>query len=172
MSFVSYVVNSLLTDVALPSIESFFDLVPNLPRTLHRARLLARMALPPTHSNFPHPSLIHAICAAAAARCPEEVYSKSTRDKQWAKLGFSVNVSTCNSESIKTGFGLRQAMFAKEAVQEGLNTGDRLFDVVRAMVSNFYFSLKLMYAHVWLRLFYVESSLMTHGCLNVGLMPV
>lgn len=115
-------------------IESFFDLVPNLPRTLHRARLLARMALPPTHSNFPHPSLIHAVCAAAAARCPEEVYSKSTRDKQWANLGFSVNVSTCNSENIITGFGLRQTMFAKEAVQEGLNTGDRLFDVVRAMI--------------------------------------
>ncbi|OWZ59311.1 hypothetical protein C356_01070 [Cryptococcus neoformans c45] len=114
-------------------IESFFDQIPNLPRILHRPRFLARMALPPTHSNFPHPALIHAICAAAAARCPEEVYSKSTRDKQWEKLEFSVGCIS-DSESVRTGFGLRQTMFAKEAVQDGLNTGNRLFDVVRAMI--------------------------------------
>lgn len=119
-----------------PSIESFFDQVPNLPRILHRPRFLARIALPPTHSNFPHPSLIHAICAAAAARCPEEVYSKSTRDKQWAKFEFSTSGHSSDSESARDGFGLRQTMFAKEAVQDGLNTGNRLFDVVRAMVSN------------------------------------
>lgn len=121
-----------------PSIESFFDQIPNLPRILYRPRFLARMALPPTHSNFPHPALIHAICAAAAARCPEEVYSKSTRDKQWEKLEFSVGCIS-DSESVRTGFGLRQTMFAKEAVQDGLNTGNRLFDVVRAMVSNLTF---------------------------------
>jgi hypothetical protein len=32
-------------------------------------------------------------------------------------------------------FGLRQASLAKEAVHDGLNTGNRMFDVVRAMVS-------------------------------------
>lgn len=31
-------------------------------------------------------------------------------------------------------FGLKQAALGKEAIQEGLNTGNRLFDVVRAMV--------------------------------------
>ena len=31
-------------------------------------------------------------------------------------------------------FGLKQAAYAKDAVQDGLNTGNRLFDVVRAMI--------------------------------------
>ena len=31
-------------------------------------------------------------------------------------------------------FGLKQAAYGKEAVQDGLNTGNRLFDVVRAMI--------------------------------------
>jgi hypothetical protein len=31
-------------------------------------------------------------------------------------------------------FGMRQAMAGKEAVQSGLDSGNRLFDVVRAMI--------------------------------------
>ena len=31
-------------------------------------------------------------------------------------------------------FGLKQAAYAKDAVQDGLNNGNRLFDVVRAMI--------------------------------------
>jgi hypothetical protein len=106
-------------------VEAFFELVPNMPRVLHRSRFLARLALPPTHSNFPHPALIHAICAAAASWCPPAVYERSTRarwtDNPWA-----------NDKSMT--FALRQAAFGKDAVQDGLNTGNRLFDVVRAMI--------------------------------------
>jgi hypothetical protein len=40
--------------------------VPSVHRLLHRQSLLARLALPPTHSDFPHASLLHAICAVAA----------------------------------------------------------------------------------------------------------
>ncbi|WVQ70202.1 uncharacterized protein L199_008427 [Kwoniella botswanensis] len=122
-------------------IEAFFDLVPNLPRVLHRARFLSRMALPPTHSNFPHPALIHAVCAAAAAWCSPEIYEKSTRGKgrdffdSNAGAGMYGNdVLEGKGSKANLTFGLRQASFAKEAVQEGLNTGNRLFDVVRAMI--------------------------------------
>ncbi|WWC61219.1 uncharacterized protein I303_103799 [Kwoniella dejecticola CBS 10117] len=121
-------------------IEAFFDLVPNLPRVLHRARFLSRMALPPTHSNFPHPALIHAVCAAAAAWCPPEIYEKSTRGKgrdffDSSGLGmYGTDGLAGKASKMTLTFGLRQASFAKEAVQEGLNTGNRLFDVVRAMI--------------------------------------
>ncbi|ODN84683.1 hypothetical protein L202_00579 [Cryptococcus amylolentus CBS 6039] len=114
-----------------------FDNVPNLPRMLHRARFLSRLALPPTHANFPHPSLVHAICASAAAWCDPSVYEKSTRDKQWANYGMDGS-GLWGPEGKPTkkasSFGARQTLFAKEAVQEGLNTGNRLFDVVRAMI--------------------------------------
>ncbi|ORY32255.1 hypothetical protein BCR39DRAFT_523592 [Naematelia encephala] len=108
-------------------VEAFFDLVPNIPRVLHRARFLARLALPPTHANFPHPALIHAVCSAAAAWCHPDVYSRSAAAKQ---MYMSAEGKQVNSLS----FGLRQAAYGKEAVQDGLNTGNRLFDVVRAMI--------------------------------------
>ncbi|KAL7422208.1 hypothetical protein Q5752_002854 [Cryptotrichosporon argae] len=104
-------------------VESFFDLVPNLPRLIHRARLLARLQLPPTHSNFPHPALIHAMCASAAAWCAPSIYEGSAAFK--APKG---------SADPSMTFGARQAAHAKDAVTEGLNTGNRLFDVVRAMI--------------------------------------
>ncbi|WVO12766.1 hypothetical protein L204_100374 [Cryptococcus depauperatus] len=115
-------------------IEIFFDLVPNVPRILHRARFLARMTLPPTHSNFPHSSLIHAICAIAATWCDPGIYIKSTRDRQWAKNEESTNIRRDSGSKTTGDFGLRQITFAKEAVRCGLDTGDRLFDVVRAMI--------------------------------------
>ncbi|WRT67022.1 uncharacterized protein IL334_003988 [Kwoniella shivajii] len=122
-------------------IEAFFDLVPNLPRVLHRARFLSRMALPPTHSNFPHPALIHAVCAAAAAWCPPEIYEKSVRGKGWDSTDSTSGMGMYGTQALGSkqlkvtlSFGLRQASFAKDAVQEGLNTGNRLFDVVRAMI--------------------------------------
>lgn len=107
------------------SVEAFFQLVPNMPRLLHRSRLLARLALPPTHSNFPHPSLIHAICASAASWCPPAVYERSTLARAW-------DGNWPNEKNMT--FALRQAAYGKEAVQDGLNTGNRLFDVVRAMI--------------------------------------
>ena len=44
-------------------IESFFAHAPLLPRMLHRPTLLSRIRLAPTSPDFPHPSLLHAICA-------------------------------------------------------------------------------------------------------------
>ncbi|WVR05102.1 hypothetical protein IAU60_002114 [Kwoniella sp. DSM 27419] len=123
-------------------IEAFFNLIPNIPRLLNRARFLARMTLPPTHSNFPHPALIHAICAAAAAWCAPEVYEQSPRVKSWSypdtvtnQRGFWMEPGKDpNRETTALTFGLRQAALAKDAIQDGLNTGNRLFDVVRAMI--------------------------------------
>ena len=44
----------------------FFTNVPQLPRMIDRAQLLTNLRLPPKNPDFPHPSLLHAICAAAA----------------------------------------------------------------------------------------------------------
>ncbi|RXK41931.1 hypothetical protein M231_00652 [Tremella mesenterica] len=47
-------------------VNTFFSVVPSTPRLLHRQRFQARLTLPPTHPDFPHPALLHAICAVAA----------------------------------------------------------------------------------------------------------
>ena len=111
--------------VANTSVNAFFDLVQSMPRLLHRSRLLARLALPPTHSNFPHPALLYAICAAAAAACDPSVYERSARGK-WLDGSFA--------DERNMSFAMRQTAACKEAVQSGLDTGNRLFDVVRAMI--------------------------------------
>lgn len=120
------------TSITNISVEAFFDLVPNLPRLLHRARFLARLALPPTHSNFPHPSLLHAICACAGTWCSPAVYAKSSQAFE-PGMGFRPDLDG-KPEGGMTSFASRQIAFAKDCVQDGLDTGNRLFDVVRAMV--------------------------------------
>jgi hypothetical protein len=94
------------------------------------------MSLPPTHHNFPHPSLIHAICSAAAAWQP--AVGKTTESgefKPWnPTVDFGKPREYQGSSPDQTTFGTQQSAFAKESVQDGLNTGNRLFDVVRAMV--------------------------------------
>ncbi|ORX39776.1 hypothetical protein BD324DRAFT_233779 [Kockovaella imperatae] len=109
-------------------VEAFFDLVPNIPRLLHRSRFLARLALPPTHPNFPHPAMIHAICASAASWCSPDIYQKSRILQTQTVMGEKPDPRASMS------FALKQAAYGKEAVQDGLNTGNRLFDVVRAMI--------------------------------------
>ncbi|KIR58997.1 hypothetical protein I314_04981 [Cryptococcus bacillisporus CA1873] len=47
-------------------VETFFAMTPSVPRILHRQSFLARLALPPSHPEFPQRALLHAICAAAA----------------------------------------------------------------------------------------------------------
>jgi hypothetical protein len=85
---------------------------------------MARLALPPTNANFPHPALLFAICALASSWCDPSVYMKGQRHR----MGFSVPGVSDPS------FAGRMAALGKEEVQMGLNTGNRLFDVVRAMI--------------------------------------
>ncbi|KAL7410374.1 hypothetical protein BDY24DRAFT_418102 [Mrakia frigida] len=46
-------------------VEAFFTAVPFANLVLNKPRFLARLALPPKHKNFPHPCLLHAICAVS-----------------------------------------------------------------------------------------------------------
>lgn len=115
-------------------VEAFFDIVPNMPRMLHRARFLARLSLPATHSNFPHPALLHSICALAASWCKPEVYEDSPPPNFDAKMAFFAHSTPKPKYPSAMPFSLQQAAHGKDAVLDGLNTGNRLFDVVRAMI--------------------------------------
>ncbi|KII93554.1 hypothetical protein PLICRDRAFT_35780 [Plicaturopsis crispa FD-325 SS-3] len=47
-------------------VEVFFAFHPNASRLLHMPTFMASLKLPPTHSKFPIPPLLHAICAIAS----------------------------------------------------------------------------------------------------------
>ena len=130
-------------------IESFFTKVPALPRMMNRAKLLQRMTLPPTHSDFPHPSLLHAICACASLWCAPAVYAQSAMATPLdihSVLGQApsgqkyTNFSTSPPTS---SFSSRQADLAKTTIQEGLNSGHKLFDIVRALVRSLFFGIRM-----------------------------
>ncbi|KAF8527976.1 hypothetical protein BU17DRAFT_81209 [Hysterangium stoloniferum] len=47
-------------------VDIFFRCDPCGSRILHRPSLMTSLTLPPTHADFPHPALLHAICASAS----------------------------------------------------------------------------------------------------------
>ena len=51
-------------------VDVFFTWQPNAHRLLHRPTFMTRLAYRPTHAEFPHASLIHAICAYASIFSP------------------------------------------------------------------------------------------------------
>jgi hypothetical protein len=47
-------------------VDVFFSSMTFVSGPFNQARLKARLALPPTHSNFPHPAVLHGLCAVTA----------------------------------------------------------------------------------------------------------
>ncbi|KAL7416360.1 hypothetical protein BDY24DRAFT_412551 [Mrakia frigida] len=48
-------------------VNTFFKVSPYATQLFNKARLLARLNLPPSHHDFPHPALLHSICAATSS---------------------------------------------------------------------------------------------------------
>ncbi len=118
--------------VSLPSpttvdvfVKAFFDIVPGLPRLLHRGRLLARLALPPTVTNFPHPSLIHAICCSVAG------WVSGTA--QESSLLAALSCDTPSTASL-SDFRSRQIILTKQTIDAGLDSGAKLFDNLLSVI--------------------------------------
>nr|XP_031862623.1 uncharacterized protein CI109_002121 [Kwoniella shandongensis]KAA5529695.1 hypothetical protein CI109_002121 [Kwoniella shandongensis] len=117
-------------------VETFFTMVPSIGRIIHRQTFLTRLALPPTHADFPHRALLHAMCAAASSysaavkvRSGQENVAKYSDDSRRARgKGFDVNISDdpCFSE--------RNAMYAIAALKYDHMNGKGLFDLVQAML--------------------------------------
>lgn len=55
-------------------VETFFNKCPMAPHLLHRGRFISRLSLPPTHENYPHPAILHAVLAVAAFYLGGEIY--------------------------------------------------------------------------------------------------
>lgn len=106
-----------------------------MPRMIHRATLMTRLRLPPTHPDFPHPSLLHAICAAAATytacvnSLPPEALDESV-DRHKAMYGTIEGVED---------FGLAQAEAGQKSIRMSTQTcmmgpGNMVVEITQASV--------------------------------------
>lgn len=103
---------------------------------IHRASFLARLRLPPNNPNFPHASLLHAICAYASTFTawvnnlpPEQLEAAVERHK-----------AMYNSLDGIEDFGLAQAEAAQRAIRFStqacqMGDGNQLMEIVQANVS-------------------------------------
>ncbi|WWC92412.1 uncharacterized protein L201_007369 [Kwoniella dendrophila CBS 6074] len=117
-------------------VETFFNMVPSVPRVLHRQSFLARLALPPTHTDFPHVALLHAICASAArytaavkCRSVAESVEKTNQDAKRAN-GKGLPYDDPADE---TCFSERNARYAFAAMRYEHVSGRGLLDLLQAM---------------------------------------
>lgn len=118
-------------------VETFFTMTPSVPRVLHRQSFLARLALPPSHPEFPQRALLHAICAAAS-RYSAAVSVRSVADgmikvnddaRQARGKGLDQDVAS------ETCFSERNAMYAIEFMKYNHINARGLFDILQATVS-------------------------------------
>ncbi|WRT70814.1 uncharacterized protein IL334_007813 [Kwoniella shivajii] len=118
-------------------VETFFNMVPSVHRVLHRQSFLARLALPPTHSQFPHVALLHAICATAArytaavkCRPVPEAVEKTNQDAKRANGKGLPN----DDPADETCFSERNARYALNAMKFEHVSGRGLLDMLQAMI--------------------------------------
>jgi hypothetical protein len=103
---------------------------------IHRATLQSRLRLPPTHPDFPHASLLHAICASASVHTAWVV---SLNPKRLEEVTQRVNTKGVPMELFED-FGLSQAYAAKGAIDilaahYSNGTARSVFHVIQASVS-------------------------------------
>lgn len=127
----------------ITSVTVFFAMVPSISRLLHRQTFLQRLRLPPTHPNFPHVALLHAICAVSA-RYSAAVRTLSVED--WIKRvdarlapdskgqGGAGKIWIEEEIAMEECFGERNAKYAQLEARLESASGRKLVDVVQAMV--------------------------------------
>ncbi|WWC58782.1 uncharacterized protein I303_101326 [Kwoniella dejecticola CBS 10117] len=116
-------------------VETFFNYVPQTPRMLHRASLLARIKLPPSSPDFPFPGLLHAICASAAGYTAwvNNLAPHMLEESVQRHLALGLDLTTIDD------FGLAQAHLGAKAVELTtsvciMGSGPLIFQLVQACI--------------------------------------
>lgn len=119
-------------------------MVPSISRLIHRQTFQARLALRPTHPDFPHTALLHGICAVAARysaavkTCSVESVIQRADARLWEQKrpgpgGLSIEESIGMEEC----FGERNMKYAMLGCRMEDASGRKLVDLVQAMASLF-----------------------------------
>ncbi|ORY31272.1 hypothetical protein BCR39DRAFT_558301 [Naematelia encephala] len=121
-------------------VYTFFSMVPSVPRLLHQTSFKARLALPPTHPDFPHPALLHAICCvtarySAAVKVESVQESVERIDKSTSVPPGGPGRRTVEEEiAAEQCFAERNAKYASLEMRYDNPTGRRMFEILQAQV--------------------------------------
>ncbi|GJJ09515.1 hypothetical protein Clacol_003738 [Clathrus columnatus] len=119
--------------ILLRLVEIFFRCDPCGSRILHRPSFIAYLSLPPHHANFPHPAILHAICANASRWTSGDgsnIAPDGTRRDRFAEY-----------HAAKTRFYIDQTMVS----------GDQIFSVLQASnILSWYLYAEGKWVEVWI----------------------
>lgn len=136
----SILVTTLKTTNA-DSVQVFFTMVPFISRLIHQPKFMPRLQLPPRHANFPHPALLHAICAvsarySAAVRVSSVVEAIARIDaEQNGVIRYGGTGYVEDEIAAISCFAERNFRYAQMQAQPEGMLGRKLFEVSQAQVS-------------------------------------
>ncbi|ODO08706.1 hypothetical protein L198_00439 [Cryptococcus wingfieldii CBS 7118] len=120
-------------------VEIFFTKVPTVSRIIHRDSFMTRLSHAPTHPDFPHLALIHALCAIASrhsaavhTRTVQENLQQTAQDAKKDNPGRGEPADPANEDC----FSEQQAIYASRVAMSSLHhvSGRGLFDVLQATI--------------------------------------
>lgn len=116
-------------------VDTFFNCCIHESRLLHRASLMQRLRKAPTDLDFPHPSLLHAICATASLHT---AWVTSVPPHLLEETIEAHSASGASLESIPD-FGLAQAEASRRTIHStttmcAIGPGRYLFEMLQAHV--------------------------------------
>lgn len=122
-------------------VSTFFSTVPSVPRLLNERHLIARLALPPQHVDFPHAALLHMICAVAgrytaAVRVDTTIECMRKHNAEFNKVPQAWDPPAEQEIEAITDFSEQQARWGIRAMRrEGLLRGRAWLEIVQSQVS-------------------------------------
>lgn len=107
--------------------------MPSIPRILHKQMFRSRLSLPPSHVHFPHPALLHAICAVAARYSAAVKIDSVAESIARYNAGFETPEDDIAAISC---FAERNTRYAiSEMKRAGMLKGRKFFEMLQAQVS-------------------------------------
>ena len=137
VKFSSHMVGVLI--LIITSVATFFQTVPSVHNILCREVFLSRLSLPPNHPQFPHVSLLHAICALSArssAIVKTDTIANIIARKRTGPSG-DVPIYDYGPEEVEDSpcFAERQARYAILSMRYERAQGRQMIEMLQAQVS-------------------------------------
>jgi len=114
------------------SVETYFRCDPCASRIFHRGSFLASLNLPPTHPDFPHSAILHAMCASASRWTSQELQfaSQPKRRDRFAEF---------------------HAAKARSYIDRTMSSGAQIFSVLQAcIILSWWFYAEGRWVEVWI----------------------